>query len=115
MSEITTEKLSNEIKDKLGRTIVLKPITGRMRIAFYRALGARDAVNLAIVNEYFYCMAVHTIDGNFYSLNSIVELDAIYNELERGEAFGLIDEWLAKQDAEKKSSEKEDNEFVKKS
>lgn len=93
---------SNEIKDNLGRTIKLREINGRTRVAFYRALGAKDASNLGVVSEYWNVMAVDSIDGKpCGSIKGLIDLEFIYDELEKSNAPKLIENWLAEKQKEK--------------
>lgn len=103
----------NEIKDRLGRIFKLKEITGKTRIAFYRALGAKDAANMGVITEYWPVMAVDSIDGNPCYIKSLVDIDYIYNEMERGECFALIDEWLVTRDQQRTSLNKEEKDLKK--
>jgi len=97
----------NEIKDSLGRIIKLKEITGKIRIAFYRALGAKDAANIAVIGEYWSVLAVESIDGQSMPLKTLVDIEYTYDQIEKGNAFTLIDEWLRKNEEEKLAIEKE--------
>lgn len=103
-----TQLNTNEVKDSLGRVIRLKEITGKRRIAFYRAVGAKDAGNIGVVSELWPTMAVLSIDGNPCPLNALVDIEYIYDQLEKGNAFGLIDEWLLKNSQQKTLNEKEE-------
>lgn len=107
------ELKDNEIKDNLGRIIRLKEINGKTRIAFYRALGAKDAANVGIIGEYWPVMAVDSIDEKPCFIKALVDIEYIYNELDKSNSFILIDEWLRKKEDDKKMSEKEEKDLKK--
>jgi hypothetical protein len=105
----------NEIIDNLGRIFKLKEITGKTRVAFYRALGARDSSNIGVVTEYWNVMAVDEIDGRKQvSIKAIVDIEMIYSELDKSNASSLIDEWLLAKAKDKEEKAKEDAEHIKK-
>jgi hypothetical protein len=96
------EPISNEIVDKLGRTFKLKEITGKSRVAFYRALGAKDAANLGVVAEYWNVMAVDTLESGMpFSIKALVDIEYMHGQIEKGEAMPLIEKWLADKADEK--------------
>lgn len=112
MSEVN-QLNENEIVDKKGRIIRLKEITGKTRIAFYRALGGKDATNLAIVGEYWPVMAVQSIEERECPIKILADVEKIYDMLEEGDAFGLIDEWMQKRLAQDEENKKEDKSLKK--
>ncbi len=110
--------MKNEIIDKLGRKILLKEMTGRTRLAFYRALGPKDSINGAVVMEYWNVMFIDEIDGRKQaSIKGLVDLDFLYGEMDKGQFSPLIDEWVAEMDKEKleiEEMEKEEKNSIKK-
>jgi hypothetical protein len=97
----------NEIVDKLGRVIKLREINGKLRIALYRALGAKDSVNTAVIGEFWPVIAVQSIDGRECPMKIASDVEKTYDMLEEGNAFGLIDEWLVKKMDARDEAEKE--------
>lgn len=106
---------SNIIVDNLGRKIKLKEINGKARVAFYRALGAKDAANVGVTLEYWNVMAVDSIDDEpMGSIKALIDIETIHAKLEQSNAMSLIDEWLVTKNKEKQESEKEVVEHIKK-
>lgn len=108
----------NEIVDVLGRKIKLKEITGRSRLSLYRALGAKDAVNGAVLSEYWNIMAIDEIEGRKQpSIKAIVDVDYLYGEMEKGDFSEKITKWIELKEQEKKEleeMEKEEKTSIKK-
>jgi hypothetical protein len=108
--------ITKEITDSLGRAIRLREIGGKTRIAFYRALGARDSSNVGVVMEYWNTMAVESIDGRpIPSFKALVDVELVHAEIEKGNVSLLIDKFLADVAKEKENQfPLEDSDDIKK-
>lgn len=106
----------NEVIDSLGRVIKLKEVNGKGRVAFYRALGNKDASNVPILAEYWPVMAVESIGGNpCLPIKALIDIEMTHSDLENGDALGLINEWLSRKEEEKATiAATEDKENLKK-
>lgn len=108
MTDETLEVISDTITDSLGRVIKLKEITGKSRVAFYRALGAEDCQIKPIMAEYWNIMAVDEFDGRKQGvIKSKVDLEFMASELEKSNANELISDWIIQKMEEKERIEKE--------
>lgn len=87
--------VDNKITDKKGNVITLQEITGRMRLAFYRALGADDCKNTAVILELFPVMAVKAINGDpVGNISSIAQIEIVHAKIDDGQVTNDIMEWL---------------------
>lgn len=101
----------DEIVDSLGRILSLSDINGKKRIAFYRALGNKDSANQLILAEYWCVMYVERIDGKLAGpIKSLVDIEYIYDQLEKGNAIQLVNEWIDKKEQAKAIEQKENKE-----
>lgn len=109
------QKNVDEIIDRHGNHIILQEITGKMRLAFYRALGSKDSTNQAVILELWPVMAVKSINNEPIGLlDSLVKIETIHARLDDGHATGKIMEWLSEKEIKQAENQQEAKQAIKK-